>query len=335
MCGCQLTMAAPKKIELYSPTYFAACGLGGILSCGITHGLMTPLDLVKCNAQTNPSVFPGAIAGIKVIYQGKATHLGFGSGFSGLAKGWAPTFIGYGVQGLCKFGFYEFFKHTYGGFFSAEDAVKYKDFIWGFASASAEVIADIGLCPFEAVKVRVQTSPDFARGLSDGLPKMVAQEGFASLYAGLVPLWARQVPYTVIKFVAFERIAEAIYARLPKKKSEMSATEQMGVVFAAGYLAGILCGVVSHPADTMVSKINKIKSSGSVGDKMKMIYSGAPEKGVVGQPGYVAATKGIGFAGLWAGLGPRVVMIGTLTGLQWFAYGAFKTAIGLPAPGGK
>lgn len=71
---------------------------------------MTPLDLVKCNAQTNPTVFPGAIAGIRVIYSGQATHLGFGSGFSGLAKGWAPTFIGYGIQGLCKFGFYEYFK---------------------------------------------------------------------------------------------------------------------------------------------------------------------------------------------------------------------------------
>lgn len=68
---------------------------------------------------------------------------------------------------------------------------------------------------------------------------------------------------------------------------------------------------------------------------MKLIYSGAAEKGVVGQAGYTPAVKGIGFDGLWAGLGPRVVMIGTLTGLQWFAYGAFRAAIGLPSPGGK
>lgn len=317
-------MAAPnKKIELYSAEYFGACAVGGLLSCGLTHAFMTPLDLVKCNAQVNPTVFPGAIAGIKVIYSGKASHLGFGSGFKGLAKGWGPTLFGYGAQGICKFGFYEYFKHYYGGFFSEEDARKYRDLIWVSASASAEFIADVALCPFEAVKVRVQTSPDFARGMLDGIPKMVAQEGFGNLYAGIVPLWARQVPYTIIKFVAFERIAEAIYARLPKKKEDMTKTEQMGVVFAAGYLAGILCGVVSHPADTMVSKINKIKSAGSVGDKMKLIYHGTPE------------APGIGFKGLWAGLLPRVVMIGTLTGLQWFVYGAFKTAVGLPAPGGK
>ena len=34
-------------------------------------------------------------------------------GARGLAKGWAPTFIGYSMQGLCKFGFYEVFKILY------------------------------------------------------------------------------------------------------------------------------------------------------------------------------------------------------------------------------
>lgn len=34
-------------------------------------------------------------------------------GFRGLGRGWAPTFIGYSMQGLCKFGFYELFKAFY------------------------------------------------------------------------------------------------------------------------------------------------------------------------------------------------------------------------------
>ena len=34
-------------------------------------------------------------------------------GFRGLAKGWAPTFVGYSLQGLGKFGFYEVFKILY------------------------------------------------------------------------------------------------------------------------------------------------------------------------------------------------------------------------------
>lgn len=310
-----------KKVELYSNEYFALCGIGGILSCGLTHLAVTPLDLVKCNAQVDKVNFPNTVQGFKNIYNGSLVNKGFGQGFPGLVKGWAPTFWGYSFQGLCKFGFYEYFKYQYAKPFDEETAHKYRDLIYLSASASAEFIADVALCPFEAVKVRVQTNPAFARGLFDGMPKMISQEGFGNLYAGIGPLWARQIPYTVIKFMAFERIAEFIYSILPKKKEEMNKTEQMGVVFTAGYLAGILCGAVSHPADTMVSKINKVKTEGTLLQKMKLIYSGTPE------------APGIGFRGLWAGFGPRVFMIGTLTGLQWFIYGAFKAQCGLPTPG--
>jgi len=317
----QPTGKAP--IKLYSGEFYAYCGIGGILSCGLTHMGVTPIDLVKCNTQANPTEFPGFTSGIRKIMSGGAKDLGHGSGVTGLFKGWGPTLAGYSAQGLCKFGFYEFFKHEYAGIVGDQNAVKYRDLVYLFASASAEIIADVALCPFEAVKVRVQTDPKFAKGLMDGLPKLYAQQGFGGLYAGLVPLWARQVPYTIIKFMAFERIAEALFARMPKPKHELSKPEQMGVIFTAGYLAGVLCAVVSHPADTLVSKINKLKMEGSVSDKMKLIYSGTPEK------------PGIGFNGLWAGLGPRILMVGTLTGAQWFLYGAFKAAVGLPVPGGS
>jgi len=40
-----------KGIEMYSPAFYAACTFGGILSCGLTHMTVTPLDLVKCNMQ--------------------------------------------------------------------------------------------------------------------------------------------------------------------------------------------------------------------------------------------------------------------------------------------
>jgi len=35
------------------------------------------------------------------------------------------------------------------------------------------------------------------------------------------------------------------------------------------------------------------------------------------------------------GLGTRVLMIGTLTGLQWWIYDSFKTALGMGTTGGK
>ena len=80
------------------------------------------------------------------------------------------------------------------------------------ASASAEVFADVALCPFEAVKVRVQTTPPsvgFPTRMGAAFSRIVSTEGVSGLYKGIVPLWGRQVPYTMVKFACFERTVEA------------------------------------------------------------------------------------------------------------------------------
>lgn len=59
-----------------------------------------------------------------------------------------------------------------------ENAYKYKTWLYLAGSASAEFFADIALCPFEAVKVRMQTTmPPFATGTMDGLSKIMGKEG--------------------------------------------------------------------------------------------------------------------------------------------------------------
>lgn len=64
---------------------------------------------------------------------------------------------------------------------------------------------------------------------------------------------------------------EALYKYVvPKPKSQCSKTEQLGVSFAAGYIAGVFCAVVSHPADNLVSKLNSQKGAtiGSIVNEM-------------------------------------------------------------------
>jgi len=51
--------------------------------------------------------------------------------------------------------------------------------------------ADAGTFPKSAVK---------------GFNVIKEAEGMNGFYKGLQPLWARQVPYTIVKFVAFEKI---------------------------------------------------------------------------------------------------------------------------------
>eukprot|EP00243_Klebsormidium_subtile_P004708 TRINITY_DN18864_c0_g1_i1.p1 TRINITY_DN18864_c0_g1~~TRINITY_DN18864_c0_g1_i1.p1 ORF type:complete len:375 (+),score=94.17 TRINITY_DN18864_c0_g1_i1:424-1548(+) len=294
-----------KKIELYSTEYYAAAFAGGALACGPTHWAVTPLDVVKCNMQIDPKKYRSIPSSFAITWREE--------GVRGFLKGHFPTFIGYSFQGAFKYGGYEVFKKYYSDLAGPENAVKYQQLIFALGSASAEVFADIALCPFEAVKVRVQTQPGYGFGLVDGLPKYVAEDGWAGLYKGIVPLWGRQIPYTVMKFVSFENIVAALYRNVvPIPKNECSKNTQLGVSFAGGYLAGILCATISQPADNIVSFMNNKKGA------------------TFGQ-----AVKEIGMTQLFIrGLPLRIVQIGTLTGLQWAIYDSVKVWFGFPTTGG-
>lgn len=289
-------------------SYYMKCVVGGALACGLTHAAITPLDLVKCRRQVNPKLYPSLVAGLKSV--------GAAEGLPGLFTGWFPTLVGYSMQGMGKFGFYEFFKDIYARTVGPENAVKYRTIGWSISSACAEVIADALLCPMESVKVKMQTTlpaPTFGQTFAD-----VQSRG--AFFKIITPLWARQIPYTIVKFVFFEKAVEFFYRNVwTQPKSSYSKGTQLGITFLSGYTAGVLCAIVSHPADTMVSKLNGHPDAATKGTgyAIKSIYNE------------------IGFAGLWRGLLTRIIMIGTLTGLQWWIYDTFKTVVGLQTSGGS
>ncbi|XP_064473923.1 phosphate carrier protein, mitochondrial-like [Ornithodoros turicata] len=294
--------ATPDPVEYGSMKYFALCGFGGILSCGITHTGVVPLDLVKCRIQTNPGKYKSIFNGFSVTVKEE--------GMRGLGRGWAPTCIGYSMQGLGKFGFYEVFKILYSNILGEELSYVWRTSLYLAASASAEFFADIALCPMEAVKVRIQTQPGCSPYLHRVAPQILREEGLNGFYKGIGPLWMRQIPYTMMKFACFERTVELLYKHVvPKPRDKCSKPEQLVVTFIAGYIAGVFCAIVSHPADTVVSKLNQEKGSTAL-----------------------EAAKKLGWGGLWKGLTPRIIMIGTLTALQWFIYDAVKVWLRLPRP---
>ena len=129
------------------------------------------------------------------------------------------------------------------------------------------------------------------------------------MYAYVLAFMARRLTCACLSCAAcFENTVQALYKYVvPKPKEQCSNNEKLGVSFAAGYIAGIFCAVVSHPADNMVSKLNSSKDA-TVG-------------GII---------KDMGWFNLFTrGLPLRIVMIGTLTGLQWGIYDAFKVYAGL------
>lgn len=311
-------------IKLHEGSYYAKCMTGGVLACGLTHATVVTLDIAKCRSQAHGKSgrWPkGIVESIKKIAAEE--------GATGLRLGWVPTLWGYGVQGLFKFGFNEFFKDVYGGLVGGEnnlDAKWKKMLLWAAASGSAEIFADIGLCPFEMTKVKMQVSLPGDKGLNVGtkffpaMSKMYAnREQTKFPFGSLTPLLGRQVPYTMIKFVGFYLTAETVYETIEKqygkKKSDLSQGTQLGITFACGYWAGIFCALATQPMDNLVSM------KGNPENQNKSWGTMASEMGV----------KDLFTRGLPA----RVLMIGTLTGLQWWIYDTFKSALGMGTTGGK
>jgi solute carrier family 25 phosphate transporter 3 len=85
----------------------------------------------------------------------------------------------------------------------------------------------------------------------------------------------------------------------------MSPAGKMGVSLSSGVIAGVAAAIISHPADTLLSLVNK-QGAGGEGSIMTRLVRIAQEIG----PRKL----------MFTGLGARCVMIGTLTAGQFAIY---------------
>jgi solute carrier family 25 phosphate transporter 3 len=258
---------------------------------------------VKTRIQLDPVTYNrGMIGGFRQVIANE--------GAGALLTGFGPTAAGYFLQGAFKFGGYEFFKQQCINQLGYETASNNRTAVYLASSACAEFFADIALCPLEATRIRLVSQPDFASGLMSGFTKILKNEGVGAFYSGFGPILFKQVPYTMAKFVVFEKVSEAIFRTVDKES--LSDGSKTAVNLGSGLIAGFAAALVSQPADTMLSKINKTP--------------GAPGEGTVSR--LVKIGKELGFRGSYAGIGARLFMVGTLTAGQFAIYGDIKRLLG-------
>eukprot|EP00607_Mallomonas_marina_P008294 CAMPEP_0182419228 /NCGR_PEP_ID=MMETSP1167-20130531/3648_1 /TAXON_ID=2988 /ORGANISM="Mallomonas Sp, Strain CCMP3275" /LENGTH=302 /DNA_ID=CAMNT_0024593963 /DNA_START=184 /DNA_END=1092 /DNA_ORIENTATION=+ len=280
--------------------YYLKGALAGGICCAVTHGGLTPVDVVKTRIQLDPVKFNKGLLG------------GFGQvvaeeGFSGLLTGLAPTVVGYFIQGWFKFGGVEFFKINISAAVGEQKAWDNRTNIYLAASAGAEFIADIFLCPLEATRIRLVSNPTYANGLFGCAAKLVKEEGvIKGFYSGFGPILLKQVPYTMAKFAVQGAAAESISTNvLGKDVSTLQGGSKLMVALTSGVIAGVAAAIISHPADTLLSKVNK---AGAGGEGAIMIRLGR----IASEIGFVKLCT--------TGLGARCVMIGTLTAGQFLLF---------------
>jgi solute carrier family 25 phosphate transporter 3 len=292
----------PEDWSRYDMMYYLKGALAGGICCSVTHGGLTPVDVVKTRIQLDPATYnKGMITGFRQIIASE--------GAVALTTGMGATFAGYFVQGWFKFGGVEFFKINISQKVGERKAWENRNGIYLVSAACAEFIADLFLCPLEAVRIRSVSDASFPKGLGAGFSKYIATDGVLGLYAGLGPILFKQVPYTMAKFAVQGKAAEMIYNATGTSNATSSGGWNLGVSLSSGVIAGVAAAIISHPADTLLSKVNKAGAGGSGGTVSRLIN----------------ISKELGFSGLClTGLGPRCVMIGTLTAGQ---FGIFDTVM--------
>ena len=297
-------MSIPQfTLKDYSSFFFA-----GALCCTVTHGAMTPIDVVKTRIQIDQE-FKGKsmLAGTRQVIAKE--------GPKALLTGFGPTAVGYLVQGGAKFAGYEYWKkkgvELAGG---SENAIKYRTAIYLGASSVAEFFADILLTPLEATRIRLVSNRNYANGLVSGFTRLAREGGVRELYAGFLPIICKQIPYAIGQFTVNEFCHEAAYRYMSEDtRNNMSPSGRLGLNLGSGIIAGFAAAVLSHPADTLLSQINKGHGpTGSMPHRLAVL------------------AREVGFRGMFAGLGPRMIMTAGLVAGQFLLYGGIKEAIGAP-----
>lgn len=133
-----------------------------------------------------------------------------------------------------------------------------------------------------------------------GLPKILSQEGAGALYAGFGPILFKQIPYTMAKFAVFEMVSEKAISAYGKPKAELSGAESNSINLGCGLVAGMASAVISQPADTLLSKINKTQAKAGESTTSRLV-------GLAGQ---------LGLGGMFSGIGTRLVMVGGITAVS-------------------
>ena len=281
--------------------------LAGGICCGITHGAVCPIDVVKTRIQLQPDVYnKGMIGGFKQVIAAE--------GVGALATGLGPTVFGYFIQGWFKFGGVEYFKIQFVKALGEEKAWNNRNSIYLASAGMAEFIADIFLCPLEATRIKLVANPKFAASMPAAMSKIVAEQGLLNgFYSGFGPILFKQVPYTMAKFAVQGQVAEAIYNSMGKSPKQCSGGTNLSVSLGSGVVAGVVAAVISHPADTLLSKINK-PGAGGEGSTMTRLGRIATETGYM-----KLCTQG---------LAARCFMIGTLTAGQFGIFDSVMGALG-------
>jgi solute carrier family 25 (mitochondrial phosphate transporter), member 3 len=345
-------LATAQHTQPHSFAYYQASFVAGGFSSSIRWALI-PLEVVKTKMQVT-AAGSGRAGGNSMF--GALSSVYRTDGLRGLSRGLGPTAAAYGIQTSTKYGCYELYKDRLFSINHDNDESNKHNNVWMYKMAAAglaEATADIFMCPFEMVRVRMQTAAvqgdtKFPQRFLPALMEMTRRpqsfNGFP--FGALQMLWLRQVPGTMVNFCCFESTSTFLYDRWYSCRNDnddrnrCSFTQQLAVTFASGTVAGIVSSIISHPADSIISlqlaaasssKSSSATSSLTNGNRLRycgaggVITAAAASSSTTTSESIASIIRTVGWYRLATrGLVPRMCITTIIITGQWVLYGTFK-----------
>lgn len=162
-----------------------------------------------------------------------------------------------------------------------------------FGAFVSELFCNAVRTPLEAVKTRIQAGETLSP--IGTIRDIFRRSGIRGLYSGWLPLMLRDVPFSMVQFVLYDRLraSEGFFGRKDKFAS-----------FSRGMLMGICATLASHPSDVVKTLLFTQKQV----EKTRIL------------PLISLVYRREGLRGFWKGLGYRVAYVGTKMAILFLCY---------------
>ncbi|GKY91950.1 hypothetical protein MPSEU_000166600 [Mayamaea pseudoterrestris] len=325
--------AAASALEAFKSLDYRYFVAGGTCAA-ISHGITTPIDVVKTRIQANPKKYTKGMvqASLDIMKE---------DGSEVLLGGLGPTIVGYGIEGAMKFGVYEVMKPVFKALLSGgsgsgdgQQALAYL-----MASIVAGAVAAMLLCPMESTRIKIVTDPGYAgKSFIPAFTKLINEDGFLSTFGGIWAMLAKQVPYTFGKQVSFDMFASALYIFLHSLQENVSyltdSTVKWAVSVIAAFCASIVACIFSQPGDMILTETYRPQKAAVTSSRRGRVGTPVPKppqstfSQIVGN-----LYKEGGVSQFFTGTQARIVHVGLIITSQLVIYDIVKQLLGLPATG--
>eukprot|EP01102_Stenamoeba_stenopodia_P006853 TRINITY_DN1916_c0_g1_i1.p1 TRINITY_DN1916_c0_g1~~TRINITY_DN1916_c0_g1_i1.p1 ORF type:complete len:302 (-),score=43.82 TRINITY_DN1916_c0_g1_i1:125-1030(-) len=233
-----------RRNEMYAEAIAGsvAGSLAAFVSC--------PLDTIKSQLQVQS--FPSSDGQIKHKSPFGLIKMTFkNEGIRGFYRGLSPSLLALVPNWAAYF-------FTYGEFktiLTRDGLMKDGPILHVLSAMGAGLVTDVITNPFWVVKTRLQTQmmhPHITqyKNTLDAFQTMIRQEGFLSLYKGLIPSFIGVI-HVCIQFPLYEKLKKIATERANKEKHELSAIE----IVCASSLSKMIASTIAYPHEVVRSRL--------------------------------------------------------------------------------